>query len=66
MNKEFIKKMIKAEALRYSAIKEILPEGLKKRVDNFEKDAISILKDVAFEEFQEKSEAKECKKVNIN
>lgn len=66
MNKQFIKKMIKAEALRYSAVKEILPDEIKKRVDNFEKEALDVLKDIAFEAVEEKSETKECKKVNIN
>ncbi|KOF58264.1 hypothetical protein AGR56_00080 [Clostridium sp. DMHC 10] len=66
MNKEFIKKIIKAEALRYSAIKEILPDGLKKKIDDFEKDALNVLKDIAFESLDEKSELKECKKVHIN
>lgn len=68
MNKEFVKKMLKAEMLRYSAIKEIMPEAIKGRIDNFEKEAAGILKEVVFEAFEEKSEdnPKECKKVNIN
>lgn len=68
MNKEFIKKMIKSEMLRYSAIKEIMPEAIKGRIDNFEKEAASVLKEVVFEAFEEKSEdkPKECRKVNIN
>lgn len=68
MNKEFVKKMIKAEMLKYSAVKEIMPESVKARIDNFEKEAAGILKEVVFEAFEEKSEdkPKECKKVNIN
>lgn len=68
MNKEFAKKMLKAEMLRYSAIKEIMPEAIKGRIDNFEKEAAGILKEVVFEAFEEKAEdkPKECKKVNIN
>lgn len=68
MNKEFVKKMIKAEMLRYSAIKEIMPEAIKGRIDKFEKEAAGVLKEVVFEAFEEKSEdkPKECKKVNIN
>ncbi|MFL0252502.1 hypothetical protein ACJDT4_18990 [Clostridium neuense] len=68
MNKEFVKKMLKAEMLRYSAIKEIMPEAIKDRIDKFEKEASGVLKEVAFEAFEEKSEdnPKECKKVNIN
>lgn len=49
MKKEFIKKMIKAEILRYQAIKEILPEHVKGRVNSFEKDAEKLLKDIAYE-----------------
>lgn len=49
MNKQFIKKMIMSERLRYEAIKEILPDGIKKRVDTFEKDATNFLKEIALE-----------------
>lgn len=49
MNKEFVKKMIKAEILRYQAIKEILPDNVKVRVDSLEKDAGKLLKDIALE-----------------
>ncbi len=68
MNKEFVRKMLKAEMLRYSAIKEIMPEAIKGRIDKFEKEAADVLKEVVFEAFEEKSEdkPKECKKVNIN
>lgn len=68
MNKEFVKKMIKSEMLRCSAIKEILPEPIKNRVDDFEREAAGVLKEIILETFEEKPEgkAKECKKVNIN
>lgn len=68
MNKEFVKKMLKAEMLRYSAIKEIMPEAIKGRIDKFERETAGVLKEVVFEAFEEKSEdkPKECKKVNIN
>jgi|GEM_PF-2821728 len=68
MNREFVKKMLKAEVLKYSAIKEIMPEAIKGRIDKFEKEAADVLKEVVFEAFEEKSEdkPKECKKVNIN
>jgi len=49
MNKEFLKKMIKAETLRYQAIKEILPNSVKDKMDTLEKDAVKILKDIAYE-----------------
>mgnify|MGYP001468928696 CR=1 FL=1 len=68
MNKEFVKKMIKSEMLRCSAMKEILPEPIKNRVDNFEKETADVLKEIILETFEEKPEgkAKECKKVNID
>lgn len=49
MNKEFAKKLIKAEILRYQAIKEILPEGMKHGVETLERDAGNLLKDIAME-----------------
>ncbi len=49
MNKEFIKKMIKSEILRYQAIKEILPDNVKDGIDSFEKDVGKLLKDIALE-----------------
>jgi hypothetical protein len=55
MNKEFVKKMIKAQLLRYEAIKEILPEELKKRVNDFEKNAASFAKEIAVEIMQDRS-----------
>lgn len=54
MNKEFIKKMLEAEQLRYEAIKEILPENIRKRVNNFEKDAFELIKEVALDMVNEK------------
>lgn len=72
MNKEFVKKMIKAELLRYEAIKEILPDNMKKRVDNLEKEAASFLKDIALEIIKEstkeqaKEPRKETKKVKVD
>ena len=49
MNKEFAKKMIKAKRLEYEAIKEIIPEHFKDRIDTFEKEAFSFIKDLAIE-----------------
>lgn len=49
MNKEFAKKMIKAKRLEYEAIKEVMPEGLKNRINLFEKDAFNFIKDIAIE-----------------
>lgn len=72
MNKEFIKKMIKAEKLKYEAIKEIMPNSLRERVDSFERDAFNLIKDVAIEiikgdvKEQDPSDKKEVKKVNVD
>jgi hypothetical protein len=49
MNKEFVRKMIMAEQLRYEAIKEILPETIRKKVDKVELEAFDLLKDLALE-----------------
>lgn len=49
MNKVFLSKMLKAERLKYEAFKEIMPEGIKKRADNFEKEAVNFIKDLAIE-----------------
>jgi hypothetical protein len=53
MKKEFVKKMIRAEKLKYEAIKEILPDNLRKKVENFEKDTLNLLKDIAVEIIKE-------------
>ena len=46
MNKEFVKKMIMAEQLRYEAIKEILPDNIRKKVDDIEKEAFELIKEI--------------------
>lgn len=61
MNKEFIKKMVKAEILRYEAIKEVLPEGLKIRVNELEKDMAGLMKELALD-FMSDSMGMDCKK----
>ena len=72
MNKKFIKKMIMAERLRYEAIKEILPDNLRKRVDTFERDATNFFKEIAIEIIEDdmgtKSDdiKKETKKVKVD
>lgn len=53
MNKEFLKKIIKAERLKYEAIKEILPEGARKKIDDFERNTMNLLKEVVFELIEE-------------
>lgn len=62
MNKEFVKKMIKAKRLEYEAIKEVMPEGLKNRIDSFEKEAFTLIRDLAVEILSE--DAKEKSKWN--
>lgn len=62
MNKEFAKKMIKAKRLEYEAIKEVMPEHLKDRINTFEKEAFSFIKDLAIEILSE--DAHEKRKCN--
>lgn len=49
MNDAFIKKIIQAKKLEYEAIKEILPEKMKDRIDTFEKETFRLIKDIAIE-----------------
>lgn len=70
VNKEFVKKMIKAKKLEYEAIKEVLPEEIKEKVDNLEIEAMDIIKDIAIEILKEENvknteENKAVKKINI-
>lgn len=72
MNKEFIVKIIKAKQLEYEAFKEILPESIRKQMDNFQKDAVDLLKDVAIELIKDNAEKpkveviKTTKKVEVD
>lgn len=72
MNKEFIKKMLMAEKLRYEAIKEILPSRVKEHLDEVEKNTIEVLKDIALEVVRDSSQTyedklkRETKKVNVD
>ncbi|MBL4931934.1 hypothetical protein [Clostridium paridis] len=69
MNREFIKKIIKAEKLKYEAIKEILPTKVREKVEELENDSVNILKDVAVELLKEEvkeTNSKSIKKVNID
>ena len=76
MNKEFVKKMVKAKRLEYEAIKEIMPDSIKNRIECFEKDAFDLIKDIAIEIIEEdmdyKSNAenncdsKSVKKINVD
>ncbi len=49
MNKNFIKKMIKAKKLEYEAVQELMPDGLKSRINNMEKEVFNLLKDLSLE-----------------
>jgi len=72
MNKEFARKIIKAEKLKYEAIKELLPDNIRKRTEDFEKGAFNLLKDIALEIIKEDIEEeshgtkKSIKKVNVD
>lgn len=75
MNKEFIKKMIQAEVLKYQAVKELLPNNIRKHIDSVENDAVEMLKELAVEIIKDYSEvdkkkqketSKQTKKVNID
>ncbi len=72
MNKEFIKKMIKAEKLKYEAIKEIMPHSLRDRVEYFERDCFNLISDVALELIKEnvrekeQADKKDAKKVSVD
>lgn len=73
MYREFMKKMIKAKKLEYEAIKELLPDSMKEKVSEFEKEALESIKDFAMdivtEEMKEKKsngEKKVVKKIGID
>lgn len=72
MRKEFIKKMLKAELLRYEAIKEIIPENVKNNINKIERDAVEVIKDLAIEFLKdegankEKEVKKEIKRVKVD
>jgi hypothetical protein len=72
MNSEIIKKLIKIEKLKYEIIKDILPEKALHRLNNFEKEAMTIIKDIAvgvMSESCEKSEddvEKQAKKISVD
>ncbi len=72
MNKEFIKKMIMAKKFEYDAIKELMPDFMKRRIKAAETDIINLLKDTALEVINEEikdnkksSEEKIIKKLDI-
>jgi hypothetical protein len=72
MNKEFVKKMVMAEKLKYEAIMEILPSSLRERVENLGKDAFNLIKDISTEMMKEEASdeadesQKTTKRVNVD
>jgi len=72
MNKEFVKKILKAEKLKYEAIKEIMPNHMRQKVETFEKDAFNLIKDIALEMIKEDANVESCtvnkttKRVNVD
>lgn len=66
MNQEFIKKMIKAKRLEYEAIKEIMPDKIKNKIESIEKDAFNLLKDIAIEIIKEEADIKRENNSSIN
>lgn len=60
MNKEFIKKMVRAEMLKYEAIKELLPDDFKKKAENLEREALILLKDIALEIIKDENREGNC------
>ena len=73
MNSEIIKKLIKIEKLKYEVIKDILPEKVLHRLNNFEKEATTVIRDIALDFIRESSEnatedesKKEIKKVKVD
>lgn len=45
MNKQFIIKMMQAKQLQYEAFKEIMPEGIVKRIEKLENELIELARD---------------------
>jgi adenylosuccinate lyase len=45
MNKQFVVKMLQAKHMGYEAMKEILPEGAMKRIEEIEKELVDIAKE---------------------
>lgn len=75
MNTTFITKMLKAKKLEYEAIKEIMPECVKNRWEETEREVQKTFKEVALEfikeetrstmEHDEEDAAKKTKKVHV-
>lgn len=72
MNTVFLSKIIKAKRLEYEALKEIMPNGIRSKVDSFEKAAFNIAKGIAIEIIKEETtsvpnqDKKVIKKIGID
>lgn len=72
MNSSFVIKMIKSEMLKYEAMKELLPECLKTRVDCAQEELKDIIMQLAQEVYSEnlsdnkKETEKKAKKVVVD
>lgn len=64
MNKEIIEKLIKIEKLKYEVIKDILPEKALNRLNDFEKEAALVLKDITMDFMRESTEKDEVESKN--
>jgi len=62
MNKELVKKVIKAKKYEYDLIKEMLPNNLRNKVEELEKDALNLVKDAVIEVMKEESKEEKVKK----
>jgi len=68
MNKVFLSKIIKAKKLEYEALKEIMPSGIRKKVDSFEKEAFNLIKGIVIEMIKEETDVdkKVVKKIGVD
>lgn len=53
MNKQFFKKMIKAKKLECEAIMEIMPSGMKRKIEKLEREAVNLGKEIILELIKE-------------
>ncbi|GAE00742.1 hypothetical protein CBO05C_0432 [Clostridium botulinum B str. Osaka05] len=72
MNKNFIKKIIKAKKLEYEAVRELMPKSLKSKISNMEKEVLKSLKDLSLELLKDgelekrESNNKQVKKIGVD
>ncbi|HDK7175946.1 hypothetical protein [Clostridium sporogenes] len=72
MNKNFIKKVIKAKKLECEAVQELMPKSLKSKISNMEKEVLKSLKDLSLELLKDgelekrESNNKQVKKIGVD